>query len=81
MGNTLLKQIWGVPMGSSLSPIIAILVYTRREHYYLNSLGREVNMIQAIRYMDDVLIVAKYKKGKRQDSDRSNDMISPVHGS
>ena len=68
MGNTLLKQIWGVPMGSSLSPIIAILVCARREHYYLNSLGREVNMIQAIRYMDDVLIVAKYKKGKRQDT-------------
>ena len=65
MGNTLLKQIWGVPMGSSLSPIIAILVCARREHYHLNSLGRELTMIQATRYMDDVLFLVKYTKGGR----------------
>jgi len=66
MGNTLLKQIWGVPMGSPLSPIIAILVCARREHYYLNSLGREINLLKAIRYMDDVLIFTKYKKEDKE---------------
>jgi len=65
IGNTILKQVWGVPMGSPMSPIIAILVCARREHYCIQGLAREKQMIRAFRYVDDMLIMMKYRKGKR----------------
>jgi len=79
-GPTILKQVWGVPMGSPMSPIIAILVCARREHYCLNGLQREINMIRAFRYVDDMMIILKYKKNKRYLTERiANKIMNCYH--
>jgi len=69
--DIILKQVWGVPMGSPMSPIIAILVCARREHYCLQGLQRERMMVRAFRYVDDMLIIIKFKKGKRYRTEQT----------
>jgi len=51
--NKIYKQIFGTPMGSPLSPIIADLVMRDLEENVLNSLN--IRPIMYYRYVDDII--------------------------
>jgi hypothetical protein len=61
VGNVNLKQVKGVPMGSPLSPILAILVATYYEFMFLSNLSEEQKAkVAGIRYVDDIVILGSY---------------------
>jgi len=53
-GNKIYKQIFGTPMGSPLSPIVADLVMRDLEEHILNSL--DIRPILYYRYVDDIIL-------------------------
>ena len=53
LGNSILKQIMGIPMGSPLSPSLAIIICAYSEHTFLSSLT-DSKFLTASRYMDDL---------------------------
>lgn len=57
-GNTVLKQTVGIPMGSPISPILAILVCARCENKYIQS-NPDVT-IMGTRYVDDGYWLTSY---------------------
>ena len=61
LGNHLLRQILGSPMGAQMSSSLAMLVCIRGEHLTLSSLGNDVKLITAKRYVDDVAALIFYK--------------------
>jgi len=52
--NKIYKQIFGTPMGSPLSPIVADLIMRDLEEHVLNSL----NIRPTCRYVDDIVLAA-----------------------
>ena len=59
--HRLLRQIFGVPMGGQLSSALAILVCVRGEHSTFASLGADLKLFNAKRYVDDLAHVVFYK--------------------
>jgi len=55
-GNRIYKQIFGTPMGSPLSPIVADIVMRDLEENILNSLN--IRPILYYRYVDDIILTA-----------------------
>ena len=53
LGKNILKQIIGIPMGSPLSPSLAIIICAYSEHKFLTSI-HSFKYFTAVRYMDDV---------------------------
>ena len=53
LGKTILKQTLGIPMGSPLSPSLAIIICAYSEHKFLTSI-HSFKYFTAVRYMDDV---------------------------
>ena len=53
LGSTILKQIIGIPMGSPLSPALAIIICAYAEHNFLSSI-HDFKLLSACRYMDDL---------------------------
>jgi len=58
--ETIYKQIFGTPMGSPLSPIIAEIVMRDLEELALHSLPFEIPVY--FRYVDDIFIATPYNK-------------------
>lgn len=70
IGKVMLKQKWGVPMGSPLSPVLAVLICTKYERVFIESLRCDRNL-KVKRYIDDVWCVGKYlseSATERQDT-------------
>jgi len=63
LGEVILKQKKGIPMGSPLSPILAQLTCIYRENIYLGKKKKEgkLNDFRGIRYMDDLMLMIKKK--------------------
>jgi hypothetical protein len=53
LGTAILKQIIGIPMGSPLSPALAIIICAYSEHKFLTSIST-YKYLTAVRYMDDL---------------------------
>jgi len=58
--NTVYKQIFGTPMGSPLSPIVAEIVLRDLEEHALNKLSFHIPLYY--RYVDDILIAIPYDR-------------------
>lgn len=61
-GNIVLRQMIGIPMGSPLSPSIAILTCAKDECISMNSLGSDERYIHGMRYMDDLWLIVLFPK-------------------
>jgi len=55
--NKIYKQIFGTPMGSPLSPIIADLVMRDLEEHVFNTL--DMRPLLYYRYVDDIMLAAR----------------------
>jgi len=58
--NTIYKQTYDTPMGSSLSPIIADVVMRDLETYYLNKINYKLTFYY--RYVDDIVLASPSDK-------------------
>ena len=71
IGDVLLQQEKGVPMGSPLSPILAILVAAYYEScFFENCQEDERKLIDGVRYVDDITILAVCDRNSSSDEDR-----------
>jgi len=61
IGKFVLQQIKGIPMGSPLSPILAIMYCARAENYFIETLDTKI-IIHGARYIDDLLLVISGNK-------------------
>jgi hypothetical protein len=66
LGRVIVKQGWGIPMGSPLSPILAIVICVKYETVFKETLGVD-NRLKIKRYMDDVWLIGRYKKGSKTE--------------
>jgi hypothetical protein len=66
-----LQQSVGLPMGSPNSPALAVLVCVYFEYHFHVSLGASVKLFNGVRYMDDNINVAAYKKGDDESKKRA----------
>ena len=59
LGNQILKQCQGIPMGSPCSPALAILVCSKAEHTFVIEKGEEwvQQHFYASRYIDDLYVI------------------------
>jgi len=62
LGKIVLRQMIGIPMGSPISPSLAILSCARQEHFVKQSLGSDVRYIHGMRYIDDSWIALIYPR-------------------
>ncbi|GBG77935.1 hypothetical protein CBR_g25866 [Chara braunii] len=53
-----LRQVFGIPMGRNSSPALACLVCARSEAIFLESLGCDRDIIQRMRMIDNVVVMA-----------------------
>lgn len=75
IGEILLRQTEGIPMGSPASPPIAILVCVKYEWEFRTSLGKDDRYIRMYRYIDDVWAVAKFKRDSQLERQRALKLI------
>lgn len=66
LGKMILIQKEGIPMGSPLSPPLAVLTCLRYEMEIQSTLGAD-NRIRIKRYIDDVWFLGKFKKGDEEE--------------
>lgn len=71
VGNVVLRQVWGVPMGGPPSPAIAICLCAYAEHQFLSSI--DTWKFFGLRYVDDTFLVGIYP---RNDEAAREKMIS-----
>lgn len=77
-GKFLLQQTKGIPMGSPLSPILAILYCCRIESYFLDTL--KINMkFNSIRYIDDILIILSGKEKEMTERNIQQLIVTMKH--
>ncbi|GBG78719.1 hypothetical protein CBR_g27944 [Chara braunii] len=57
-GTRVMKQIFGIPMGKSTSPVLASITCAMAEERFLRALGTDRKLISGWRIMDDILLVA-----------------------
>ena len=62
LGNKTLHQKKGIPMGSPISPILAILVCAFYENNFLKNLKDERKRVSGIRYVDDAMTIIAFDK-------------------
>ena len=55
LGNKILKQTLGVPMGSPCSPALAVAVCMHAEHHFMQD-HPDMEVIAGFRYIDDLLL-------------------------
>ena len=66
VGNVLLKQRKGLPMGSPLSPVASILTAAFYEFEFLSNLEKNDRvLIDGIRYIDDILVFGFSENGEK----------------
>ena len=71
IGDVILQQEKGVPMGSPLSPILAILVAAFYEYQFFESCRQEEkDEIDGVRYVDDISIIAVCDRNVPGDEER-----------
>jgi hypothetical protein len=78
LGNHLLRQILGSPMGAQLSSSLAMLVCIRGEHLTLSSLGTDAKLITAKRYVDDVAALIFYKHNDIPSLEKANKILAAL---
>jgi hypothetical protein len=66
LGDVIVQQKWGIPMGSLLSPILVIVICVKYETVFGATLGVD-NRLKIKRFMDDVWVIGKYKRGNRME--------------
>ena len=76
LGNNLLRQILGSPMGALMSSALAILVCIRGEHTTLSSIGVDAKLITARRYVDDVATLIMYKHNDPPSFEKAKTLLS-----
>ena len=76
LGNNLLRQILGSPMGAQMSSALAILVCIRGEHTRLSSMGVDAKFITARRYVDDVAALSMYKHNDPPSFEKAKTLLS-----
>jgi hypothetical protein len=75
-GDTVLKQKIGIPMGSPISPILAILVCAHAEFKFIKAnTGRKVC---GTRYVDDAKFLTTFDKSDSVDWDVANKLLNHV---
>ena len=62
LGDTILKQLKGAPIGGVMSSALAVSVCVYSEHRWITSLGESRPFIKASRYVDDCTGVVVYNK-------------------
>jgi hypothetical protein len=68
VGDVLLKQKKGVPMGSPISPVLAIMVAAYYENMFYLDCGSDAECrFRGMRYVDDILAMAVYDEKKIGD--------------
>lgn len=68
VGDTVLRQKKGVPMGSPLSPVLAIMVAAYYENRFLcNCNEDERRRLNGLRYVDDIIVIGKYRLNDEKD--------------
>jgi hypothetical protein len=67
VGDTILKQKIGIPMGSPISPILAILVCAYSENVFTNNNKYEDRRVLGTRYVDDAKFLTVYRKSDEND--------------
>ena len=61
IGDIVLKQTKGIPMGSPMSPALAVILCAFFEHKFLATLGQDSSLVTGLRYVDDVFVLAPVK--------------------
>ena len=77
LGEIILRQKWGVLMGSPLSPILAIVICIKYEVVFKATLGSD-NKIKIKRYMDDMWGIVKYKINHTTEKQCANKAITDL---
>ena len=75
LGDTVLKQINGIPMGSPNSPALAIIVCAHAEHLFACSITDFAHYF-AKRYMDDIHLTVFYPVADRHASSLAHNFLS-----
>eukprot|EP00026_Physarum_polycephalum_P003471 Phypoly_transcript_03483.p1 GENE.Phypoly_transcript_03483~~Phypoly_transcript_03483.p1 ORF type:complete len:357 (-),score=31.02 Phypoly_transcript_03483:258-1328(-) len=74
LGKVIVKQGWGIPMGSPLSPILAIVICVKYEVVFLGTLGVD-NRLKVKRYMDDVWMIGRYARGCKEEREEISKVV------
>ena len=72
IGNVTLQQTKGVPMGSPLSPVLAIMVCAYYENTFFKTCSVDNRKrIEGIRYVDDIITVGVFKENDQYDKSKT----------
>ena len=74
--NNILKQISGIPMGSPMSPAIAIIVCIFYENKCHNTHPCMMKRYLSLRYMDDIIRATIAKKNKWKKAEKNLDSMA-----
>lgn len=75
--GTTLRQIVGIPMGSPISPILAVLMCAYNEANYMTDQRKkgEHRRVDGVRYVDDALFASGYNSNVLGDKDKAQKAI------
>jgi hypothetical protein len=72
VGDVILRQLKGIPMGSPISPILAIMVCAYYESsFYKNCNSDERQRTEGVRYVDDIIVYGIYNRKIVGDKDKT----------
>ena len=80
IGDTILQQRVGIPMGSPLSPALAQIVCAWYETKTIENMRREgaLNEVEGVRYVDDLTCFIFYDKSSIDDKDRALEIARQI---
>ncbi|GBG72714.1 hypothetical protein CBR_g12282 [Chara braunii] len=67
----ILKQDFGIPMGRNSSPALACVVCARSETMFVESMGRDRDLIRGIRMIDDIAVFVAFETGDQVSKDKA----------
>ncbi|GBG76621.1 hypothetical protein CBR_g22837 [Chara braunii] len=73
-GDKLVKQVFGIPMGKSTSPILASITFAMGELRFIQELGSDRRLIGGWRVIDDITIIAGIP-GNTNNGDYPNNLF------
>ena len=78
LGDKLLWQVMGIPMGDPISPGMTIITCARMEQRWMANLTAEKTLFRAARFMDDILMVYAAHAGWDHSGERTSSQTYSV---